>query len=287
MGASFLITLREGLEISLVLAVVLAYLAKSGRRAMFLPVALGASAAALVCIVAGVVFHMVVGDFTGKTEQAIEGILALTAAGVLTWMIFWMRKNARGMSAELHSKIDSAASHSSTAVAFVAFAAVAREGFETVLFLLGAEAGSSSGVAVVVGGLLGLAVSAVLGVMVYRSGSKLNLRRFFQITGALLILFAAGLFAKAVHEFRELFEIEGWLAEPAWLVTKGPFATGTTHDFLEGMFGWSADAEHIRVIAYFAYLIPVGAAFFLGGRQPAAKASAPAQANTPAVPTHV
>jgi high-affinity iron transporter len=267
MGASFLITLREGLEISLVLAIVLAYLAKTGRRSLFPAVAVGAGIAALVCLVAGAAFHLAIGEFEGKAEQAIEGTLAIIAAAVLTWMIFWMRKNARSMSAELHGKLDAAADSSSTAVALVAFGAVAREGFETVLFLLGAETGSSSGASVVVGGLLGLAVSAVLGVMVYRGGRNLNLRRFFQITGALLILFAAGLFAKAVHEFRELLGVEGWLAEPSWLIESGPFASGWFYDFLAGVFGWSSDPERVRVIAYFAYLVPVSIAFFAGGRR--------------------
>jgi len=276
-GASFLITLREGLEISLVLAIVLAYLSKTDRQSLFRPVAIGGAAAGLVCVIAGVAFHLAVGEFEGKAEQAIEGTLAIVAAGVLTWMIFWMRKNARGMSADLHSKIDAAAGQSALAVGLVAFAAVAREGFETALFLLGAESGSSSGTAVVVGGILGLVVAAVLGVLVYRSGSRLNLRTFFQITGALLILFAAGLFGKAVHEFSEFFGLDGWLVEPAWIITSGPFATGWFHDFLQGMFGWSEDPEHIRVLAYFAYLIPVGIAFFAGGRQPVS-ASAPSVA---------
>jgi high-affinity iron transporter len=179
-------------------------------------------------------------------------------------MIFWMRRNARGMSAALHGRIDVAASRSAVSVALVAFAAVAREGFETVLFLLGAESGSASGAEVVVGGIAGLVVASVLGVAVYRNSSRLDLRRFFRITGALLILFAAGLTAKAIHEFRELLEIGGWPAPPLWTITSGAFATGWFHDFLQGMFGWSETPERIRVLAYFAYLVPVGYAFFAG-----------------------
>ena len=266
MGSSFLITLREGLEISLVLAIILTYLAKTNRRHLFRPVALGSAVAGGVCIVAGIAFHLVVGEFQGKTEQAIEGCIALLAAAVLTWMIFWMRKNARGMSAELRVRIDNAADRSARAVAVVAFAAVVREGFETVLFLLGAESGSSSGSAVIIGGILGLAVSAGLGVLIYRSGNRINLRNFFTVTGGLLILFAAGLFGKAFHEFRELFGVEGWPAQSLWTVAKGPLASGTLHDFLEGIFGWSPNPERIRVLAYVGYLVPVGAAFFAGRR---------------------
>lgn len=263
MGISFLLTLREGLEISLVLAILFAYLAKIDRRDRF-PVAWsGVAAAVVACVATGVAFHFLVGDLTGKTEQAVEGTLAFTAAGILTWMIFWMRQNSKGISGELRSRIDSAISGSATTLAFVAFVAVAREGFETVLFLVGAETDGASGTDVVIGGLAGLAVSGVLGLLIYRGGRKIDLGRFFGWTGALLLLFAAGLFAKGVHEFRELLEIEwGLIADQAWTVTTGPLAEGRqVGDFLAGLFGWSPSPERIRVAAYFAYLLPVLAVY--------------------------
>jgi high-affinity iron transporter len=266
MGASFLITLREGLEVALVLAIVLAYLRSTDRRHLFRPVAVGAGVAIGLCIVAGVVFHFVVGEFTGKPEMAIEGSVSVVAAVVLTWMIFWMRKNARGMAADLHGRIDMAADASTFAVAAVAFGAVVREGFETVIFLLGAEAGNHSGSSVVAGGVVGLVAAAGLGVLIYRGGSRLNLKRFFQITGALLVLFAAGLVGKAVHEFMELGGVEGWAAHPVWTIGRGAFARGSFYDFLNGFFGWDAEPERLRVIAYVVYLVPVGTAFFAGGR---------------------
>jgi high-affinity iron transporter len=266
MGASFLITLREGLEIALVLAILAAYLVKSGRSSALRPMWIGAAIAAGVCVVTGLAFHAIVGDFEGKSEQLIEGVLAASAAVVLTWMIFWMRKNARGMSAELRAKLDGATT--AKAVGIVAFVATVREGFETVLFLLSAETGSSSGAAVVLGGLLGLVASAILGVIVYQRGQKLNLATFFRVTGVLLILFAAGLVGKAFHEFRELFGFEsGFLiSPPVWEVTSGPLASGTLYDFMKGLFGWSADPEPIRVVTYFAYLVPVLWLFLKGGR---------------------
>jgi high-affinity iron transporter len=257
MGASFLITLREGLEIALVLAILAAYLVKSGRSSSLRAMWLGTAAAAAACVVAGVAFHLIVGDFEGKKEQFIEGTLAVLAAVVLTWMIFWMRKHSRGLSSEMRNKLDAATT--TKAVAVVAFVAVAREGFETVLFLLGAETSSSSGASVVIGGLLGLVVSGCLGLIVYRRGQKVNLASFFRVTGILLILFAAGLVGKAFHEFREFFGFEsGRLISPSlWNITSGPLASGTLFDFLKGLFGWSADPEPIRVIAYVAYLVPV------------------------------
>ena len=256
MSAAFLITLREGLEISIVLAILIGYLVKTGRGDRTGQVWVGAGIAAVVCLITGVLFNAFVGEFEGKAEQAIEGTLAVAAALVLTWMILWMRKNARAMSGDLRSKVDGATTAS--AIMFISFVAVAREGFETVLFLLGAETGSSSGAQVVLGGVLGLAVSAVVGLLVYRFGKNIDLRAFFRITGVLLIFFAAGLVGKAFHEFRELLGLEdGWLVQPMWIITSGPLASGTLYDFLKGLFGWAEDPERIRVFAYFAYLVPV------------------------------
>ena len=266
MGASFLITLREGLEMALVVAIILTYLSSTDRRELFKPIFLGASAAVVVSLIAGIAFYNLVGDFEGRTEQFVEGALALSAAGVLTWMIFWMRNHARGIAGDLHDKVDSAASHSKRALALVAFVAVAREGFETALFLVGAKVNDSSGARIVIGGLVGLVVAVIIGYLVYLGGHRINLRQFFYVTGILLILFAAGLFAKGVHEFREFFEVEGALAHPVWNVTSGPLAHGWFNDFLGGMFGWSPDPERIRVLAYLLYLVPVAYLYFAGGR---------------------
>ena len=257
MGSSFLITLREGLEIALVLAIIVAYLHKTGRGDRLGSVWAGSAAAAAVSVITGFIFYQVVGEFEGKWEQFIEGTLAFAAVAVLTWMIFWMRGNARGIKSELHGKIDAAIDGSGAALGAIAFVAVAREGFETVLFLLGAETSSSSGADVVIGGVLGLLVAAVLGYLFYLGSDRVDLRKFFNWTGLLLILFAAGLFAKGVHEFREFFEFEGtWYSSTVWEITSGPLAVGWTYDFLKGLFGWSSDPERVRVAAYFVYLVP-------------------------------
>jgi len=267
MGAAFLITLREGLEIAIVLAILLGYLVKTGRAGGTRAVWLGSAVAAALCLVAGVLVHAATDGLEGKAEQAVEGTLALFAAIVLTLMILWMRKNSRTMGGHLRAKVDMAVTP--TALAAVAFVAVAREGFETVLFLLGAETGASSGAQVVLGGLLGLAVSAVIGVLIYRFGKRIDLRSFFRYTGVLLILFAAGLAGKAVHEFRELLGFEsGWLIDPMWTVTTGRLASGSVHDFLKGLFGWSPDPERIRVFAYFAYAVPALVLFLRNEAEP-------------------
>lgn len=271
MGASFLITLREGLEIAIVLAILIAYLVKSDRRGDIAAVWRGAALAAAVCVAGGIAFHFLVGEFTGKPEMFIEGSIAIIAASVLTWMIFWMRKNSRSMGEELRTQVDAATT--TKALVTIAFVAVLREGLETVLFLLSAETASASGISVVIGGLIGLVIAAILGRLFYMGGHRINLRTFFNVTGILLILFAAGLVGKAFHEFREFFGFEdGWLISNAWTVASGVWASGTFYEFMKGFFGWHAETERIRLIAYFAYLIPVSVLFLRGAR-----ATTPAQ----------
>lgn len=278
MGASFLITLREGLEIAIVLAILLSYLVKSGRANEAHAVWRGAGVAAALCLVVGVVIHLATGGLHGSAEKAVEMVIAAAAASVLTWMIFWMRQHARSLGAELRQQVDEATTV--TALAAIAFVAVLREGLETALFLLSAENASSSGSSVVVGGLLGLVVAAILGRMIYLGGNKINLRTFFNVTGVLLILFAAGLVGKAFHEFREMMSIEtGWLWQPVWTVESGIWSSGTFYDFMKGFFGWHAKTERIRLISYFAYLIPVGYLFLRGAKPSQA---APVEERVPA-----
>ena len=265
MGASFLITLREGLEIAIVLAILLSYLVKSNRANEAVAVWRGAGAAAVLCLAIGLIIHLATGGLHGSAEKAVEMVIAAAAASVLTWMIFWMRTHSRSMGAELRQQVDEATT--STALAAIAFVAVVREGLETALFLLSAENASSSGTSVVVGGLLGLAVAAVLGRLFYMGGNKINLRTFFNVTGILLILFAAGLVGKAFHEFREMMSIEtGWIWQPVWTVESGIWSSGTFYDFMKGFFGWHAETERIRLFSYFAYLIPVGYLFLRGSK---------------------
>ena len=256
MGSSFLITLREGLEASLVISILLTYLAKTKRRNESKSVWLGTFAAIIACLVGGIFVYLLVDGLNGKVDYVVEGTLALAAMLVLTQMIFWMRANARTMSAELRSKVESS---SKTARVTIAFVAVAREGLETALFLLSAKTETASGSAVVIGGLIGLVVAVAIGVFVFQASSFVNLKTFFNVTAVLLLMFAAGLAGKTVHEFRELLGLEsGYLIESAWTIESGVWSKGGTYyDFMKGLFGWHADPERIRVITYFAYLIPV------------------------------
>jgi high-affinity iron transporter len=255
MVSSFLITLREGLETSLIISILLTYLTKTGRRPESGAVWAGTGAAIAVCLAVGTVVFIAVDGLNGNVEYAVEGGIALVATAVLTHMVFWMRAHARSLGAELRAKVERS---TSVALAVIAFVAVLREGLETVLFLLSASTETASGAPVVVGGLAGLALSVVIGVAVYRGGARLNLRTFFNVTAVLLLLFAAGLAGKTVHELRELVGWEsGWLVSPVWTIESGIWTEGTVYDFARGLFGWHRSPEYLRVIAYVAYLIPV------------------------------
>jgi len=254
MGTSFLITLREGLEASLIVAILLTYLTKTDRKADARYVWWGTAVASLACLVVGTIVYLALGGLKEEVEYATEGTIALVAAAVLTQMIFWMRKNSQNLSIELRAKVDASAKNALFTIAFVA---VVREGLETVLFLLSAELGSSSGSSVVIGGLIGLVASVLLGLAIFAGGQKINLKMFFNVTAVLLILFAAGLAGKSVHEYRLLFGWKsGWLMQPAWTVKSDMWSSGTFYDFMKGFFGWNKEAENIRVITYFAFLAP-------------------------------
>ena len=200
------------------------------------------------------------------------------ASLVLTWMIFWMRKNARSLGSELRAKLDLATS--AKAVIVLAFVAVVREGLETVLLLLSAKAEGShaSGTAVVVGGLIGLAIAAVLGWLTYLGGARINMRIFFNVTGVLLILVAAGVLTYGLHELAEAgripetavaFDISSWYAEQSWYGS-----------LLKGIFGFRAQMLWLEVVAWFAYVVPVTWVFLrgIGRRDPAPRPAVPANA---------
>ena len=202
MGAG-LITLREGFEASLVLCIVLAFLRRTGRSDAAVYVWAGAFAAIIVSAAIGATLVMVGLELEGRAEAIWEASTMLAAAALLTWMIFWMRRQSHSIKSEIEGKVEQALSTGSVfGLALVAFIGVLREGVETALFLIGTV--SSAGIAGdVVGSVVGLAAAIGLGYLVYRGSSHLNLPRFFNWTSVLLLVFAAYLLAMAVHEFAE------------------------------------------------------------------------------------
>jgi len=253
--SSLLITLREGLEAALIIGIILAYLARTNNRHGFKPIWLGTSLAVLTSLVAGATIYLLAGEFSGRAEEIFEGIAMFVAVGVLTWMIFWMRKQAVDIKAHLHSQIQSVlANGSSLGLVILAFVVVVREGIETALFLFAATRTAESPVLFIIGGLLGLAIAIVIGYSIYKGSSRLNLKAFFNLTSLVLIVFAAGLLAHGIHEFHEVGIIP-MIVEHVWDTNNILPEKSTFGQFLTALFGYNGNPSLIEVGAYFVYLI--------------------------------
>jgi high-affinity iron transporter len=277
MGESLLIVLREGFEATLILAILLAAAKRGARPELARFVWYGSALAVVIAAVVGVVIHLTLDGLEGSARQNTFAVICLAAAGLLTWMIFWMRAHSRNLKGELEGKVG-AAGQSGVALALVAFAAVLREGLETALFLLSTTA-VSNGREVLIGGLIGLAAASVLGVLIYKGSQRVPMRRFFQVTGVLVIIFAAGLLAKAVM----FFQVSGVLGSfdlAAFNVTGQSWLTQSTQSgrFLAGIFGWDPRPSIEQVVVWVGFLVPA-TWYFLhtpGQRRSPASAAVPA-----------
>jgi high-affinity iron transporter len=200
---TFVITLREGFEATLIVGLILAYLVKTGQREHATAVWWGVAVAALTSVAIGATLFLSVGELAGTSEMVYEGATMIFAAALVTWMAFWMRKQAATIGAHLREQVsESLRSGGAIGLASVAFIAVAREGLETALFLF-ASTENSGPVIAVAGGVLGLAGAVGLGVAFYRGALRLDLSKFFTATSVLVIAFAAYLVFGGVHEFGE------------------------------------------------------------------------------------
>jgi high-affinity iron transporter len=267
MFAAFLITLREGLEAALIVGIVLSVLRKLGRADRDRPVWIGVLAAVAVSAIAGAILNALGIAFEGRGEQIFEGMAMLLAAGVLTWMIFWMQRQGRQIQRELEADVRQAVARGSAWALFsLAFVAVVREGIETSLFLT-AAAFSATPLQTLVGGALGLIVAIALGWLLFAVGKQLNLRAFFRVTGFLLLLFAAGLVAYGVHELQEAALLPT-LVEHVWDINPILDENSALGTFLEALFGYNGNPSLLEVISYAAYLFVIGSANWRGWRVP-------------------
>lgn len=200
---TFVITLREGFEAALIVGLILAYLAKTGQRQQATAVWWGVAAAALTSVAIGATLFLSVGELEGTSEMVYEGATMIFAAALVTWMAFWMRKQAATIGSHLREQVsESLRTGGAIGLAAVAFIAVAREGLETALFLF-ASTENSGPVLAVAGGVLGLVAAVGLGVAFYRGALKLDLSKFFTATSVLVIAFAAYLVYGGIHEFSQ------------------------------------------------------------------------------------
>jgi high-affinity iron transporter len=276
MGESFLIALREGFEAALIVAIVLAFVNRSEHPEQRKWVWVGTGVALLIAVGVGLILHATIDGLDGVARLRTFAIICIAAAGLLTWMIFWMRSHARALKGELEGKAAAAiAAQSAVALAAVAGIAVLREGLETALFLISTTTGDGGG-DIVIGTLLGLACAAALGYIVYKGSHRFNMRLFFQITGVLIILFAAGLVSRAIQFLQAANDIGSFNLNGVYDLTRYAWLTQDTQSgrFLAGIFGWDPRPSIEQVVGYLAYLIPVLYLFFRKPRT--TKAPAPA-----------
>jgi len=265
MLASYLLSLREGLEAALIIGILLGAVNKIRRNDLVPAVWLGILSAIGVSILTAVLLTRFGMSLKDPAEAIFEGITMLLAAGLLTWMIFWMGKQARFLKSEIEAGVNkAAASAGKRAVFWVAFVAVVREGIELALFVTAAFfAGSQAQVAstsnivqTLAGTILGVGTAALLSWTLFATTVRLDLRRFFQVTGFLLILFAAGLVAHGVHEFNEV----GWIpaiVEHVWDVNMIVDETSLIGQLLQTLFGYNGNPSLTEIFAYFAYIATV------------------------------
>jgi high-affinity iron transporter len=252
MLAAALLALREGLEAALILGIVLSVLRRVGRTDRAKVVWLGAGSAALVSLGAGIALYALGIGFEGKAEAIFEGLAMLLAAGVLTWMIFWMDRQGQALKTELEQDVRRATLGGGRWALFsLAFVAVLREGIELALFLTAATF-SAAATATVIGGVLGLAAAALAGWLLFATTARLNVRAFFQVTSILLIFFAAGLVAHGVHELNEAGIIPA-VVEHVWDMNPVLDENSTLGQLLKALFGYNGNPSLTEVMAYFGY----------------------------------
>lgn len=257
----FLVMVREGFEAALVVVLVFAYLRRIGRLDLGRSVWLGVAAAVGVSVGAGIVIRATVGELAGTGRLRAFSVISIVAVAVLTWMVFWMRSQARSMRPALESKVDRAlgTDNAGAALVLVAFVAVLREGIEAVLFMLALSDRSSAG-SLVVGATAGLALAAVLAGVVYLGGRRLPMRLFFSVTGMVLIVFAAGLLARSVQLLQSSHDLGSLnlngvydLRNVSWLTTRTEVGR-----FLAALFGWDPRPSLEQVVVWVGYLVPIG-----------------------------
>jgi high-affinity iron transporter len=256
MLATFFLMLREGLEAALIVGIIAAYLVKIDRRDALGKVAFGVVAAIGLSIAIGLVVTLTIERLPLVLQETLEGLAAVFAVGVLTWMLFWMRRQGRALKGELEHGVDAALTRNSTlALVALAFIAVIREGVETVLFLIPILSFNGTGIDTVVGGVLGLAVAVAVGWAIFALGVRVNLRRFFTVTGVILIFVSAGLVAFAIAEFGEA----GLIANTGTAFNLQPILpdNGPIGSVLRGLFGYRAAPTPLELVGYLAYLVPV------------------------------
>ncbi|WP_328925415.1 FTR1 family protein [Streptomyces sp. NBC_00190] len=278
MFGNYLIGLREGLEASLVVCILVAYLVKTERRDALRPVWLGIGIACALSLTFGAMLEFGTQELTFEAQELLGGSLSIISVGLVTWMVFWMKRTARHLKAELHGKLDTALAMGTGALVATAFLAVGREGLETALFVWASVRASGEGSsAPLIGVLLGIATAIVLGYLFYRGALKINLAKFFKWTGAMLVVVAAGVLAYGVHDLQEA-RFLGGLGDKAFDISATIPPDSWYGTLLKGVFNFQPDPTVVQLTVWALYLVPVLALFFFDRGRPAAPKAQPADA---------
>ena len=287
MIANYLIGLREGLEASLIVVILVSYLVKSDRRHLLPRIWSGVAIAVAVSLGFGALLTYGPRGLTFEAQELIGGTLSIVAVGFVTWMVMWMAKSAKGLSADLRGRVDDAADAGAGALMLVAMLAVGREGLETALFLWAAtqaaSSGSDSATTPLVGAALGILTAVAIGFLIYRSALKLNLARFFAWTGVFLIVVAAGVLSYGVHDLQEAGVLPG-LNNLAFDVSHVITPTSWVGTLLKGTINFSPATTWLEAIAWVAYILPTMTVFWLRLRDN--RPVAPDRAPAPHSPAH-
>ncbi|GAA4347553.1 iron uptake transporter permease EfeU [Angustibacter luteus] len=269
---TFVIGLREGLEAALIVGIIAAFLAGQGRRDALRQVWIGVGTAIVICLGVGFGLNALERSLPQRQQEQLETVIGLIAVGMVTWMIFWMRKNARHLKKDLEGAAGAAlANGSARALVLMAFLAVFREGFETAVFLLSVFQSSTNAVTASLGALLGILLASVLGYGIYRGGVRINLQRFFTVTGSVLVVVAGGLLMTAAHTAHEAGWLDigqGTVADLTWLVTPGTAQAA----LITGVLGIQPQPTVAEVTVWVLYVVPMlFVVLWKPRRKPAAK----------------
>jgi len=256
MTANFLIGLREGLEATLVVVLLMAYLAKTDRRHLIPRIWAGVAAAVAVSAGFGALLTFGPQGLTFEAQEAVGGTLSILAVGLVTWMVFWMARTARTLGSDLKSRVDKSVGGTGWGLAVVAAIAVGREGLETALFLWAAAKATGESTQPLAGALLGLVTAAGFGYLLHRGVLKVNLSRFFTWTGAALVIIAGGVLSYGIHDLQEAgllpglhslaFDISGAVPPSSWYGT-----------LLKGTLNFSPATTWLEAAAWLLYVLPV------------------------------
>jgi high-affinity iron transporter len=259
--ANYLIGLREGLEASLVVSILVAYLMKTGHSRKLPALWIGVAGAVAMSLLFGALLTFTSRHLSFEAQEGFGGALSIVAVGFVTWMVFWMRRTARHLSRELRGRMDAALAMGAGALALTAFIAVGREGLETSLFIWSAVQATGQSTSPVLGAVLGLVTAVVLGYLFYKGAVRINLAKFFTWTGAALIVVAAGVLGYGVHDLQEAGVLPG-ISTLAFDVSNAIPPDSWYGTLLKGTVNFSPATTLLQAIVWVAYIVPVGIAFF-------------------------